>query len=373
MNNYDIVIIGGGFYGVYLSEYFAKSGKKVLLCEKEKNLMLRASYINQARVHNGYHYPRSVLTALRSRISFPRFCEEFSECINDSFDNYYMVGNVLSKVTAKQFQSFCERIGAPCEKDSFEFKQFTNSRLVDDVFKTVEYTFDTVKLKKIMENRLSNSGVEILLNTTVESVFPGSKTNLITELITGGGGSLQVGASQVFNCTYSMINSITSKSDLEMIPLKHEMTEMCLVKVPDEIKGKGITMMCGPFFSIMPFPTTDYHTFSHVRYTPHYEWYDNNDTQFFNGHEQHKLAGHHSAWRKMQKDASRYIPMLNECEYVSSLWEVKTILPISEANDSRPILFKQDYGLKGFHCVMGGKIDNVYDVIDIISSRGLDK
>mgnify|MGYP001291441700 CR=1 FL=1 len=70
-SGYDILIIGGGFYGTYLSEYFCKLGKNVLLCEKEDSLMGRASYANQARVHNGYHYPRSVLTALRSRISFP--------------------------------------------------------------------------------------------------------------------------------------------------------------------------------------------------------------------------------------------------------------------------------------------------------------
>ena len=30
----------------------------------DADLMQRASYANQARVHNGYHYPRSLLTAL---------------------------------------------------------------------------------------------------------------------------------------------------------------------------------------------------------------------------------------------------------------------------------------------------------------------
>ena len=85
MNKYDVLVIGGGFYGSYISEYFAKQGKRVVLCEKESKLMKRASYANQARVHNGYHYPRSVLTALRSRVSFPVFCEEFSDCIDSSF------------------------------------------------------------------------------------------------------------------------------------------------------------------------------------------------------------------------------------------------------------------------------------------------
>jgi hypothetical protein len=35
------------------------------------------------------------------------------------------------------------------------------------------------------------------------------------------------------------------------------------------------------------------------------------------------------------------------------------VLLASEDSDSRPILFRRDYGgLKGFHVAMGGKIDN---------------
>jgi glycine/D-amino acid oxidase-like deaminating enzyme len=68
----EAAVIGGGFYGLYLAEYLAARVGRVLLFEREPGLMRRASYANQARVHNGYHYPRSVLTALRSREVHPR-------------------------------------------------------------------------------------------------------------------------------------------------------------------------------------------------------------------------------------------------------------------------------------------------------------
>lgn len=110
-----IYVIGGGFFGMYLSEYFARKGHEVILFEKEDDFMQRASYVNQARVHNGYHYPRSILTALRSRVSFPRFHEEFRDCIDDSFDKYYMISNLQSKVSANQFEKFCHRLGVVCE------------------------------------------------------------------------------------------------------------------------------------------------------------------------------------------------------------------------------------------------------------------
>lgn len=73
-NLQDAVIIGGGFYGAAIAIYLAKQRglKRILLVEREDALLTRASYNNQARVHNGYHYPRSFTTAYRSRVNLPR-------------------------------------------------------------------------------------------------------------------------------------------------------------------------------------------------------------------------------------------------------------------------------------------------------------
>ena len=63
---YDKVIIGAGLYGLYAANYCAKHGEKVLVLEKENEPFKRATYINQARVHMGYHYPRSYSTAIKT-------------------------------------------------------------------------------------------------------------------------------------------------------------------------------------------------------------------------------------------------------------------------------------------------------------------
>lgn len=52
---YDVIVVGGGFFGMYISEFFAMKNRKVLLVEREQEFMRRASYNNQARIHNGYH------------------------------------------------------------------------------------------------------------------------------------------------------------------------------------------------------------------------------------------------------------------------------------------------------------------------------
>ena len=84
----QIIIIGGGYFGLYIAYYLGEKHYKVDLFEKSSELMSRASYNNQARIHNGYHYPRSVLTALRSRQSFPRFIKDFPSCVCNDFDKY---------------------------------------------------------------------------------------------------------------------------------------------------------------------------------------------------------------------------------------------------------------------------------------------
>ena len=91
---YDSIVIGGGFFGLYTGEFLALRGEKVLVCEQYPQCMTRASYNNQARVHSGYHYPRSLLTAMRSCISFPMFIKEFGDCVKSDFDKYYGIGAI---------------------------------------------------------------------------------------------------------------------------------------------------------------------------------------------------------------------------------------------------------------------------------------
>ena len=50
-----------------------------------------------------------------------------------------------------------------------------------------------------------------------------------------------------------------------------------------------------------------------------------------------------------------------------SIIEVKTVLSRSMEDDSRPIFFSADHGLANYTCVMGGKLDNVYDVLEELS------
>ena len=151
---------------------------------------------------------------------------------------------------------------------------------------------------------------------------------------------------------------------MPILNLKHEITEMSLIELPDELKNFSITIMDGPFFSIMPFPSRGLNTFSHVRYTPHGSWMDKEN--YHNGYEILKDYEKKSNFRYMINDAKRYIPLLKDVVYKDSIYEVKTVQVKNESDDGRPILFTKDYEIKNFSNIMGGKIDNIYEILDTI-------
>lgn len=369
---YDAVVIGGGFFGCSLARHLHTFMDRVLLVEREGELLQRASYANQARVHNGYHYPRSLLTALRSRVNFDRFVADYAECVSDGFEKLYPIAASFSHVTASQFRIFCERIGAPIERASPERRALFDSDRVEDVFRVREFAFDAVKLRERVKRELREAGTEVRLRTEAAKLTPRKDDAIEVRLESAGAGD-EVLARYVFNCTYARLNPILAASGLPTLPLKYELAEMALVEVPPELQGLGVTVMCGPFFSVMPFPSRGLHTFSHVRYTPHHAWQDLTDGLQRDPYLHLEGWPLRSNFERMLRDARRYLPALDGVRYVESLWEMKTVLPASEVDDSRPILFKVGHGLKNLICLMGGKIDNIYDVlheVDMLRKRG---
>lgn len=355
---YDTVIIGGGFYGLRIAQFLVDELgiKDVLIIEKEADVMQRASYNNQARVHNGYHYPRSVLTALRSRVNLPVFSKEYEEAVVKDFTKYYAIAKTFSKVSARQFQRFFERIDAEIEPVA-EGMQYFDDRLIEQVFKVKEYGFNSATLRRLLLADLAKRPVDIHMGEQVDHIRPvQGGIEVVTERAT-------YRTKHVLNTTYSLINMINVASQLPALALKHELTEMCLVTMPEELADKAFTIMCGPFFSLMPFPDKKMYTMSHVRYTPHQEWQDNQDGV----QDLHRYLAENqppSRFPAMHADIKRYMPHAAKINYSGeSLWEIKTVLQESEGDDSRPILYKEHYGgIKNYICIMGGKIDNIYDV-----------
>jgi glycine/D-amino acid oxidase-like deaminating enzyme len=395
---FDAIVIGGGFYGCCIAEYFKRQGlRRVVILEQKADLMQRASYGNQARVHGGYHYPRSFLTARRSWRNLPRFVDDFRESICDEFEQVYAVAGTGSKVSAQQFREFCRHIGAGLKQAPERVSRLFEPRYVEAAFTTDEVAFDAVKLKDLMAARLEDIGVEIRCNTSVTSVESNGDASLLVVCTDEQHAMRRFKSRFVINCTYAGINELLERSGLPLLPLKHELAEIALIDPPSALSKIGVTVIDGPFFSTMPFPARNLHSLTHVRYTPHTEWSPGT------GGLEHGSAGVPPAdpltgtgglqpalqmpnqspaatatveaptkFAYMLRDAARFLPCLSQSTYVSSVFELKTILCNNEVDDGRPILFRQDYGgMKNLYVVMGGKMDNVYDAIETFSRLGI--
>jgi glycine/D-amino acid oxidase-like deaminating enzyme len=360
---FDAVVIGGGFYGTAIAVYLARQRglRRILLAEQEGALFMRASHNNQARVHNGYHYPRSFATAYRSRVNLPKFVGNWAEAIKKDFTSIYAIASRNSAVTAGQFQRFCRDIDARLEPAGAALRALFEPRLIEEVFVVEEYAFDANLLALRARRDLAECGVELRLDTRVTAISNGSDGRLAVTLQRRGEASQAVSCRYLFNCAYTGLNHFAGDFACTKTLLKHELTEMALVDTPPALRGLAVTVMDGPFFSLMPFPERGLHTLSHVRYTPHLSWSDQPEADPYS-----RLALYDGATRfdRMLRDVRRYLPIACDMKYVESIFEIKTVLAKNEGDDGRPILFEKHPELPGCHSILGGKIDNIFDIFE---------
>jgi glycine/D-amino acid oxidase-like deaminating enzyme len=354
----DALIVGGGFFGLCLALFLRSVTRSILVVEERPQLMERASRVNQARVHTGFHYPRSALTAGRSLSLHRRFAADFPEAIHDRFDMVYAIAARQSKVTARRFFRMFADMGAPIAAAGPQVAALFNPEQVAGVYACTEYAFDYTQLRRQLSAHVDSAGIEIRLGTSAIDLSEMETAACVT--LSDG---TEVVAKHVFDVTYSRVNHLRQKAGLSLLALKHEAAEVALIVPPPELDRIGLTVMDGPFFSTMPYPSAGLHSLTHVRYTPGASWTD--DGSGIHEHARHAAASSatESRVRFMLQDAARFIPALAKAEWRYSLHEVKTVLLRSEGDDARPILYRSDPG-SHLTSILGAKLDNIYDLFD---------
>ena len=356
---YDYVVIGGGFYGCCLALYLRSISARVLVVEAGPRLMDRASRVNQARVHTGFHYPRSAATAVKSMLLHRRFLADFPEAVVDDFQMLYGVAWSRSKVTAKKFHRMFRDMGAPIEPATPSQRALFNPDMVEDVFACFEVAFDHAILGRQVAARMADAGIEVRLDTALVDLAD-HRSGAIVTLSDGS----EVTARYAFNITYAQINAVLAKAGLPGARLKHEIAELALIEPPRELDRIGVTMMDGPFFSTMPYPAEGLYSLTHVRYTPHESWIDN--PQARDPYRHFAAAAPETRYAFMLRDAQRYLPCLAGASYRRSIYDVKTVLLKNEGDDGRPILYHRKPDSSAVISILGGKIDNIYDLLEAV-------
>lgn len=240
--NKEKIIIGAGLYGFYSALYCARKGEKVLVLEKDEEAFMRATYINQARVHMGYHYPRSYSTAIKSANYFERFNRDYGFCIHDSFEQIYAISSDFSWSNAEQFRRFCHATDIKCEDVSTD--KYFNDFMCDGAFLTREYTYDAHLLRDYFINELKKyPNVQIKYITDIDMI---KNIGNEYEIILNSGETYK--SKFILNSTYASVNQILNMLGFEPFKIKYELCEIILCEVSEKLKNVGITVMDGPFF-----------------------------------------------------------------------------------------------------------------------------
>lgn len=381
----DRLIIGAGLYGLYAALFCAKRGESVAILEYDSKPFMRATYINQARVHMGYHYPRSIATAVKSAGYYDRFHEDYGFCIHDTFDQIYATSSQFSWTNAAEFKKFCRDANIFCEQISTDslFKE----GYCDGAFRTKEDTYDAQILKDYFLREIGHfSNVWMCFNARISSI---AKQDSCYSITLANGDVFN--SDFVLNATYASTNQILSMlgenpgdldaAALEPFKIKYELCEIILCETDDALKNTGITVMDGPFFSIMPFGKTGLHSLTSVTFTPHNTSYDEKPAFECQGRSEgycssrqlgncnECIAKPESAWPYMSSLARKYMKDELGFTYKESLFSMKPILKTTEIDDSRPTVIRTISEKPTFVSVLSGKINTVYDLDEVLSRK----
>jgi len=370
---FDKIVIGAGLYGLYAAEFSGRRDESVLVLEYDTEAFARATYVNQARVHMGYHYPRSFSTAIKSAGYFNRFMEDYKFCVLTEFEQVYATSANYSWTNAEQFRQFCYSAEIMC--DDISPAKYFNKGLCDGAFLTKEYTYDAHILKKYFLDKIEKyKKVKIEYGVRIKNI---RKYENYYEVELEDNRKFET--SFLLNATYASSNQIINRLELEPFNIKYELCEIILCKVSEKLKNVGLTVMDGPFFSIMPFGKTGYHSLTSVTFTPHvtsasalpqFECQKKSNRgecsplQIANCNYCENKPD--TAWQYMSNMARKYIKSEYKFEYVKSLYSVKPILKASEIDDSRPTVVKKQTENPTFVSVLSGKINTVYDLDEVL-------
>ena len=371
----DFLIIGGGIFGIYAALHLSQLGQSVIVVEKEQQLMRKASIVNQARLHGGYHYPRSIATARMSDENKARFTADHQDFILFDFDKFYAIDRFGSLTDGAQFERFCAYIGIDCTLEPAH-PMFNYERL-EAVFRTTEYTFDPLLIARYYEDKVREDGrIQIWTQHLVkEAAAVGDYWELTLEQ-TSESSTKQVRAAQVINATYSASNAINQLFGLDEIRLMHEISEMAFVTSP-QLGTTGLTVMDGPFGSIMPYGKSGLLSLSSVAYThhkvsyesqPHFDCQEHNPDcspaapAICNG----CVACPPANYRKMKAQIQQYLAPQVELNYFTSMFTIKSKLKANFIDDGRPTEINVLHRKPHFYCIFAGKINSIYEIEKVL-------
>ena len=303
-----IAIIGGGWVGCHLAMAF-RDEAEVTLYEKNHTLISETSFINQNRLHYGYHYARNAATRRLCATTFVRFMEDYGNVVHDVDDNYYAVSEDESLLDAETISTILGH--GPHEV--LDAQLFCHTSLL---LNTTEKRISAIEASDYFQWHLNS----LVKREAIK------KENL---------QSLKQDYDLVFDCT--------NNSLLEPLPSHFfEAVAMFIYRPKKPLPFGALTYIDGELFSIYPYNDKCF-SLSHVKYgiMPGNSLGNADDTR-----------------RKIEQHVERYWPdFADSFDYLFPTLSIKAKTKDSSAN--RTPLMRQEDNLFSFFT---GKIQGIYAI-----------
>jgi len=321
-----IVIIGAGWYGLHLAVELKKRGIPYIVYEKSDRLFSGASYKNQNRLHQGFHYPRSFETRMQSKTGFEKFVQEYGFLTNEINSNIYAIpyeSNIDFKTCLQIFES-----------SGLSFDIVNLAALPDIIFEGA-FKVSERFICPILARRYFES---LKLNIRYNSLVSMSDQKLLME-------GKKIDYDILFDCSYGSM--ITNDSFFEEFFLTH------IVKLDPSTEFDALTVIDGKFFSIYPF-TDGRHTITHVKLGIIDKSFD--------------LGASERLYNETVADMENFVPGIRRKltllgSYVSRKYKAHS------KSDFRGT--KIISNSNNIYSVIGGKIDTIFEIDEFIESIDL--
>ena len=376
---FDAVVIGGGIFGCYAALYLAGQGRRVALLEKESRLFQKASLVNQARLHGGYHYPRSIATAALSDEHKERFTAEHRQFVHFSFQQFYAIDRFGSFTDAEQFERFCRHLNIRCERVTAH--PLFNFNRLEALYRTEEYSFDPVLLREYYTQRVEDHpAITIFMPIRLLAATRGGSSWIIDYQTSNP--KLQTSHSKlqtplVINATYAATNAVNHLFGVSQLDLTHEISEIAFI-TSRQFRNMGLTVMDGPFGSIMPYGLSGLLSLSSVAYTHHKISYDNLPRFDCQVPDDPRCTPEApgictdcprrpaSNAYKMLRQMQQYFSDPVQFEHLFSYFTIKSKLKANYIDDGRPTEIAHLSEQPAYFCLFAGKVNSIYEIEKIV-------
>lgn len=346
-----VVIIGAGIFGSEIAITLAQSGFAVSIIESKSGILQGASGNNLNRIHVGFHYPRDLETAKQAYACYDEFKTKYASCTSAEFLNYYLIANKGSLTSPDNFFEFCNKLGAPHKKiNSTDLSLLIHE--ADSGIACEESVYDFSAMRNILLRKFAEHGISLTIGNGVDKLE--KKSDHYSLLLQSGD---VIEADIVINASYADINRLANQAGIELDEMQYEYTVIPIIEA--EMPKVGVTIMDGPFTSILPRGFSEQFLLYHVEHSVlareissqvSSEWLNPLNTPF-------SQIDKRQYFSKMIESCSEFLPTLKGAKLCGYLEGPRVVQSKKDDTDARPSVLKYCHG-DSYISLLSGKVDS---------------